>query len=85
MYAPGYAPGLYVPGHAPGLSLGATVTAEPGRGARMPAAAGTRGGPTGVHDSLLVATVLDAPTGKRPLDVPTGSAVPARGAKPGGD
>ena len=40
MYAPGYAPGLYLPGHAPGLSLGATVTAEPGRGARMPAAAG---------------------------------------------
>ncbi len=44
MYAPGYAPGLYVPGHAQGLSLGATVTvgvtAEPGRGARMPAAAG---------------------------------------------
>jgi hypothetical protein len=42
MYAPGYAPDLYAPGHAPGLSLGATVTvtAEPGRCARMPAAAG---------------------------------------------
>ncbi len=31
---------LAMHGHGPGLSLGATVTAEPGRGARMPAAAG---------------------------------------------
>ncbi len=70
---------LAMHGHAPGLSLGATVTAEPGRGLRA--------GPTGVHESLLlvVATVLDAPTGKLPLDVPTASAVPARGATPGGD
>ena len=37
MYAPGYAPGQYGPGHAP--DLGATVTAEPSRGAQMPAAA----------------------------------------------
>ncbi len=60
MYAPGYAPGLYVPGHA--LGSGATVTAEPSRGARKP--------------------LQRRP---RALDVPTGSAAPARSATPGGD
>ncbi len=34
---------------------------------------------------MFRATVLDAPTGKLPLDVPTGSAVPVRGATTGGD
>ena len=42
-----------------------------------------RGGPTGVQD--LLSTALDSPTAKRPLDVPTVSAAPARGATSGGD
>ncbi len=65
MNVPGYAPGLYAPGHAPGLG----AAAEPSRGARMPVAT--------VQD--LLATALDAPTGKRHLDVPTGTAAPERG------
>ncbi len=61
------------------LDAGLGPAAEPSCSASMPAAAG---GPTGVQD--LLSTVQDSPTGKRPLDVPTCSAAPARGATPGG-
>ena len=82
MYAPGYAPGQYGSGHA--LDLGTTVTAEPSRGARTPAAAGRANWGAGFTRNC--AGRADWQSGKLPLDsdMPTGSAEPARGATPGG-